>query len=411
VNRSTLVHWLGVVVLFIGLVAWLPAQGLDLLEVVPDDGGAAVEQEVAPVGPEGTGTVGTYEKYVIDIDVSRFSPASRELFAGARRASREDLERLEEELAVDVETNEELSEDERSRRLQLVEMTMAKARDLAERQEWSEARVLLLMNVMTVKERRELLNECAATKLRAHDAEPIDYLGAAILLEAVEFNPALLKFFEDRLNEAVFMIVAGSAIEVLSVCVHGGGAFFEGGLMPWLRGVPDGAKSSLCSRVIAAGGDDLLGLVGSGGRLIPGTPGLVEGGSSKVLGRNLMEAMGLPRSTSAAGYEAHHIIPSAARSNEIIMKIGMQLDDATNGIFLPKGRELSVLSQHSGFHSTYNDAVLEALKNMDVNQSVEVLERAVFELQGKLRMLVMKGTPMYPTNGATLTLWRKLLAK
>ena len=69
-------------------------------------------------------------------------------------------------------------------------------------------------------------------------------------------------------------------------------------------------------------------------RLIPGTPGVVSGGDSTKLGKNIMESMGLKRSTKWTGHQAQHIIPAEMADNPILQKIGMDLDDATNGILL-----------------------------------------------------------------------------
>ena len=68
--------------------------------------------------------------------------------------------------------------------------------------------------------------------------------------------------------------------------------------------------------------------------------------------------------------------------NPILQKIGMNLDDASNGILLrTPDADLSAMSRHRGYHSVYNDVVKRQLNNMDVNQSVEVLQKQVFDLQ------------------------------
>ena len=82
-------------------------------------------------------------------------------------------------------------------------------------------------------------------------------------------------------------------------------------------------------------------------RRIAGTPGEVTGGSSTTLGKNMMEAMGLPRSQKWTGYQAQHVIPSELRSHPVLQKIGMDLDNASNGMFLPTpDKALSPLSRH-----------------------------------------------------------------
>ncbi len=147
-------------------------------------------------------------------------------------------------------------------------------------------------------------------------------------------------------------------------------------------------------------------------RLIPGTPGKVTGGNSTKLGKNIMESMGLKRSTKWTGYQAQHIIPSEMANNPVIQKIGMNLDDASNGIMLRIPDEgISPMSRHQGYHSVYNEVVEKSLKRMDVNQSIDVLQRQVFDLQQNLKYLQQKGLPLYPSQGATVELWERQLGK
>lgn len=145
-------------------------------------------------------------------------------------------------------------------------------------------------------------------------------------------------------------------------------------------------------------------------RLISGTPGVVTGGDSTKLGKNIMESMGLKRSTKWTGNQAQHIIPADMADNPILQKIGMNLDDATNGILLrTPDADLSAMSRHRGYHSVYNDVVERQLNNMDINQSVDVLEKQVFDLQSDLRKLQESGLPLYPSQGATVDLWERSL--
>nr|WP_319396628.1 AHH domain-containing protein [uncultured Desulfobacter sp.] len=147
-------------------------------------------------------------------------------------------------------------------------------------------------------------------------------------------------------------------------------------------------------------------------RLLPGNPGVVTGGSSTKLGKNMMESMGLLRSTKWSGYQAQHVIPSEVASHPVVQKIGMNLDDASNGLFLRiPDNASSTMSRHRGYHSVYNEAVESALNKMDVNQSVDALQNQVYTLQQKLIGLQKKGTPLYPSQGATVDLWERLLNK
>ncbi|MBU3157928.1 AHH domain-containing protein [Clostridium estertheticum] len=145
-------------------------------------------------------------------------------------------------------------------------------------------------------------------------------------------------------------------------------------------------------------------------RLIPGTPGVVTGGDSTKLGKNIMESMGLKRSTKWTGHQAQHIIPAEVADNPILRKIGMNLDETTNGILLrTPDADLSAMSRHRGYHSVYNDVVKRQLNNMDVNQSVDILQKQVFDLQTNLRKLQESGLPLYPSQGATVDLWERSL--
>ena len=73
---------------------------------------------------------------------------------------------------------------------------------------------------------------------------------------------------------------------------------------------------------------------GTGERLIPGMEGVVAGGDSTKLGKNMMESMGLPRGTNWTGHQAQHIIPTEMANHLVLQRIGMDLDDASNGLFL-----------------------------------------------------------------------------
>ena len=165
--------------------------------------------------------------------------------------------------------------------------------------------------------------------------------------------------------------------------------------------------------------DDLIALqrkgfegVSNPERLIPGKPGVVTGGDSTKLGKNIMESMGLKRSTKRTGHQAQHIIPAEMADNPILQKIGMNLDDATNGILLrTPDAELSAMSRHRGYHSVYNNVVRNQLNKMDINQSVDVLQKQVFDLQSDLRKLQESGLPLYPNQGATVELWERSLSR
>jgi len=159
---------------------------------------------------------------------------------------------------------------------------------------------------------------------------------------------------------------------------------------------------------------DPLGLNPQGsGRLIPGTPGTVTGGSSTRLGSNMFREMGLPGRTRRGHYQAQHIIPSEHADHRVLQTMGMDLDHASNGIFLPTQRnDISPLTRHEGFHSPYNDLVRQELDRIGRNmagKSIPEVEAEVHALQQALKRMQRAGVPIYPKHGATLPLLEKWL--
>ena len=143
----------------------------------------------------------------------------------------------------------------------------------------------------------------------------------------------------------------------------------------------------------------------AGERLIPGVEGVVTGGDSTKLGKNMMESMGLPRGTNWTGHQAQHIIPAEMANHPVLQRIGMDLDDASNGLFLrTPADDVSAMSRHRGYHSTYNEFVKTQFDAMDISQSVDVLQKQVYDLQQNLKYLQQSGLPLYPSQGATVDL-------
>ena len=151
---------------------------------------------------------------------------------------------------------------------------------------------------------------------------------------------------------------------------------------------------------------------GTGERLIPGMEGVVAGGDSTKLGKNMMESMGLPRGTNWTGHQAQHIIPTEMANHLVLQRIGMDLDDASNGLFLrTPADDISAMSRHRGYHSIYNEFVKTQLDAMDISQSVDVLQKQVYDLQQNLKYLQQSGLPLYPSQGATVDLWQRSLER
>ena len=140
-----------------------------------------------------------------------------------------------------------------------------------------------------------------------------------------------------------------------------------------------------------------------GSRIIPGKPGVVTGGSSVILGKNLLKSMGISVKIKWTNYQAQHIIPAEMAEHPVLKKIGIDLDHSSNGIFLRAPSDsISTLTRHRGYHAPYNEFVRSQLNSMNVADPSYVLERKVSTLQMNLRKLQMSGIPIYPKHGATV---------
>lgn len=123
----------------------------------------------------------------------------------------------------------------------------------------------------------------------------------------------------------------------------------------------------------------------NGGRIIPGKEGIVTGGSSSTLGKNMLKDMGVA-SGKWTGYQAQHIIPAQMADHPVLKKIGMNLDDASNGVFLRiPGKNISPMSRHRGYHSVYSEFVRQELNKINLSNDSLTIQRQVRTLQTKLR--------------------------
>lgn len=136
--------------------------------------------------------------------------------------------------------------------------------------------------------------------------------------------------------------------------------------------------------------------------------GFVTGGDSQKLGKNIMQSMGLSRRTKWKGYQAQHIIPVELRDHPVLKRIGFDMDDASNGMFLRIPRnDVSASSRHSGYHAPYNRFVEKMLNRIDVNSSINSIEKMVQSLQGDLRKMQQSGIVLYPNQGASEDLYER----
>lgn len=159
--------------------------------------------------------------------------------------------------------------------------------------------------------------------------------------------------------------------------------------------------------------------------IIPGNPGFVKVksiGNSSELRRRLVGKFNIPlhsyseedrnkikkiiQKTKITGYEAQHIIPVQMKNHPAIVNIGMDMNHAQNGIFLPIPSERAhALSTHRGYHKIYNVVVKEQLdaiiSKAGENASVEEISREVAILQRGLKVALEQGLPMYAKKANT----------
>ena len=78
----------------------------------------------------------------------------------------------------------------------------------------------------------------------------------------------------------------------------------------------------------------------------------------------------------------------------------MDLDHASNGIFLRKpNNDVNIKSIHYTSHPKYTKAIERYLDSLDYNESVEVLESQVADLQKQLKRSLENGTPLHNSKG------------
>ncbi|OTA15308.1 hypothetical protein Xbed_03598 [Xenorhabdus beddingii] len=143
-------------------------------------------------------------------------------------------------------------------------------------------------------------------------------------------------------------------------------------------------------------------------------------GCSTKLGKNLMEDMGLPRSTKWSGYQAHHVIPKQYANHPALKKIKYDIDTAANGIFLREvDSGVSAMARHQGNHNGYSAAVKNALDKIDLGQSKDAIAKQVADIQNTAKKAMTNGTPIRAKdirkgksklgNERALEMWNKIL--
>ena len=85
-------------------------------------------------------------------------------------------------------------------------------------------------------------------------------------------------------------------------------------------------------------------------------------------------------------------------------------------------RKIYEQQEFADFSNKYSNAVEEItiktksgvrtrVDAMDINQSVDVLQKQVYNLQQNLKYLQQSGLPLYPSQGATVDLWQRSLER
>jgi len=122
--------------------------------------------------------------------------------------------------------------------------------------------------------------------------------------------------------------------------------------------------------------------------------GKTTGGSSTILGHRI-------GCYSIKNYAAHHIIPVQLRKHRALRKIGMDMDEAANGIALPTKPGIDPdLPLHRGSHPSYTAAVKKELDKISPDASVAKTRKMVSKVQSKFRERLEDGAPLHEKYGA-----------
>ncbi|MBU5470492.1 hypothetical protein KQI85_08905 [Falcatimonas sp. MSJ-15] len=132
-----------------------------------------------------------------------------------------------------------------------------------------------------------------------YNGEAYDKATEQYYLRKRYYNPKLSRFIQEDEYR-------GDGLNLYAFCANN----------PVMYVDPSGYK---CETGAEADGDTDA-ISGNTKRLIPGTEGVVTGGSSKKLGENLFKEMRLDPNTSRAGYQAQHIIPKEFKNHPILKK-------------------------------------------------------------------------------------------
>ncbi len=118
---------------------------------------------------------------------------------------------------------------------------------------------------------------------------------------------------------------------------------------------------------------------------------VVIGGNSRILAARI---------STPNGYAAHHLIPIQMNEHRVLQKIGMDLDEARNGISLPMYPGINPkLPLHRGSHPEYSVSVKKQLDEIPDDLSVAETRRRLDLVQDKLRAELESGKPLHAKFG------------
>ncbi|MFN3394909.1 MAG: AHH domain-containing protein, partial [Candidatus Thermochlorobacter sp.] len=118
----------------------------------------------------------------------------------------------------------------------------------------------------------------------------------------------------------------------------------------------------------------IINTVRSGQALWASVKSVATANNARKLERNIERATG---QTKPAGYETHHIVPSgsnydsAREARDVLKNFGIDINDAGNGVFLPREIHNGLANDHR-----YMEAVLKDLKKAtSKDEVIEILQR------------------------------------
>ena len=228
------------------------------------------------------------------------------------------------------------------------------------------------------RERAEILSEADHVRVLAQDANGIVagslYLEFTVVGNLMAAKTAVTGVDEEG-NElstgqrvasgvcALMIGMGGESRTILKVTEKEGAEAAENAFKTTATDFAKGAEG-VESKAVLGGTDDII---------VASKP------SSSKLTRNIEEATGVEKSNNEA---AHHIVagsdPRAQEARDILSNEGIDINDADNGVFLPKNKNVENTGGatiHSTIHTNdYYEKVIETLRNAEPGTARDVLK-------------------------------------